>query len=194
VSEAYELVRRWNAKDCYILHYSGEKDSEDAKNQWHRGPDKPLSPDELQTAINDHLRVMGQEGKFSIKVAREGQVWRPSESAADEGPIGKTIEIEALEKYVILIEKLSDSKVTFSLEDSVNRLALEFINPRREGDALHTSAVKSMMMKGPELHLAVSGATVKVEIAKGKKPLFAGDIPVSERDAKRLTRYLHENF
>ena len=194
VSEAYDLVRRWNAKDCYVLHYSGEKDREDAKNQWHRGPDKPLSPDELQAAINDHLRVMGQEGKFSIKVAREGQVWRPSEGAVDEGPIGKTIEIEALEKYVIFIEKLSDAKMSFSLEDSINRLTLDFINPRRDGDSLHTGAVKSMMMKGPELHLSVSGTTVKVEIAKGKKPVLAGDIPVSERDAKRLTRYLHENF
>lgn len=194
VTEAYDLVRRWNAKDVYIIHYSGEKDREDARNQWHRGPDKPLSPDELQTAINDHLRVMGQEGKFRIKVAREGTVWRPSEGAVDEGPVGKRIEVEALEKYVIAIEKLPDGKVSFSVEDSINRLTLEFINPWRDGDSLHTGAIKSMMIKGPELHLAVSGTTVKVEIAKGKKHVFAADMPVSERDAKRLARYLGENF
>ena len=171
VGEAYDLVRRWNAKDTYILHYSGEKYREDAKNQWHRGPDKPLSPDELQTAINDHLRVIGQEGKFSIKVAREGQIWRPSEGAVDEGSIGKSIEIEALEKYVIVAEKLPDGKLLFSLEDSINRLSLDFINPRREGDSLHTGAIKSMMMKGPELHLAVSGTTVKVDIERQETPL-----------------------
>ncbi len=32
VSDANNIVRRWNAKLCYIVHYSGEKDREDAKN------------------------------------------------------------------------------------------------------------------------------------------------------------------
>ncbi|MDQ3853299.1 MAG: MBL fold metallo-hydrolase, partial [Thermoproteota archaeon] len=45
VSEAYNIVRRWKAKMCYIVHYSGEKDREDAKNQWHRGPEGHLSAD-----------------------------------------------------------------------------------------------------------------------------------------------------
>lgn len=31
VTEAYNIVRRWNAKECYILHYSGLKDFEEAK-------------------------------------------------------------------------------------------------------------------------------------------------------------------
>ena len=194
VTEAYDLVRRWNAKDTCIVHYSGEKDREDARNQWHRGPDKPLPPDELQKAIDGHLRVMGQEGKFRITVAREGMVWRPAEGSIDEGPIGKRIEVEALEKYVFALEKLPDGKLSFSVEDSINRLTQEFVDPRREGDSLHTGAIKSMMMKGPELHLAVSGTTVKVEIIKGKRPMFAADMPVSERDAKRLARYISENF
>ena len=55
ISEAYNIVRRWNAKWCYVVHYSGEKDKEDAKNQWHRGPQGPLSPEDLQKAIDDHM-------------------------------------------------------------------------------------------------------------------------------------------
>jgi hypothetical protein len=77
VSEAYNLVRVWNAKLCYILHYSGEKDREAAKNQWHRGPAGPMSPDELQRAIDGHLKVSGGEGKYVIKVANEGMTWSP---------------------------------------------------------------------------------------------------------------------
>ena len=77
ISEAYNIVRRWNAKLCYVVHYSGEKDKEDAKNQWHRGPQGPLSQEDLQKAIDDHMRVSGREGKFVIKVAKEGMRWSP---------------------------------------------------------------------------------------------------------------------
>ncbi len=196
VSDAYDIVRRWNAKDCYVLHYSGEKDREDKRNQWHRGPVGPLAPDELQKVINDHLRVTGQEGKFAITVGRQGTVWTPAAKVEEEGPVGKKIEIEALEKYVFSLEKLPDGKVALSIEDSVNRLTSEFINPRRgdDGKSLNTDAIKSMMMKGPELHLSVSGSSVRLDVMKGKKPMFAKDVPVSEQDARKLVRYLQENF
>lgn len=204
VTQAYHFIKAWNAKDCYVLHYSGEKDKEDAKNQWHRGPAGPLSPEELQKAIDDYLRMAGQEGKVSIKVARQGMVWRPSaaiaaESAAqdDRSPVGSKIEIEALEKYVFGMEKMPGNKLMFVLEDSISRQENEFVNPKRrnsDGNSLHADAIKSMMMKGPELDLAISGTTVKVGIVKGKKPMFAGDIRVDERDAKKLSRYIRENF
>lgn len=204
VTQAYHLIKTWNAKDCYILHYSGEMDREDAKNQWHRGPDGPLSPDDLQKAMDDYLRMSGLKEKVSIKVARQGMVWRPSAVAAgaaaedsDKGPIGKKIEIEALEKYVFGIEKMPDNTLVFMLEDSVNRQENEFVNPKRmsgDGNSLHADGKKNMMMRGPELDLVVSGTTVKASIAKGKKAVFADDIRVSERDAKKLTRYILENF
>ncbi len=198
VSEAYSIVRRWNAKLCYILHYSGEKDREDAKNQWHRGPEGPLSLDELQNAIDEHLRVSGQEGKFVIKVAREGTTWIPQDvkisAEEDHGPIGPKIEVEALEKYVISIEKTQEGKVAVAIEDAINRMTAEFLNPKLKENSLYGEAIKSMMMKGPELQLVIIGNSVKVDITKGKKPVFAGSIPVSERDSKKLVRYLHENF
>ncbi|MGI0016151.1 MAG: hypothetical protein ACREBU_22245, partial [Nitrososphaera sp.] len=198
VSEAYSIVRRWNAKSCYILHYSGEKDREDAKNQWHRGPARPLSLDELQNAVDEHLRISGQEGKFVIKVAREGTTWTPQEikiaAEEDDAPIGPKIEFEALEKYIISIEKTQEGKVAVAIEDAINRMTAEFLNPKVGENSLHGDAIKNMMMKGPELQLVVSGNSVKVDITKGKKPVFAGNIPVSERDSKKLVRYLHENF
>ncbi len=195
VSEAYNIVRRWNAKLCYVLHYSGEKDREDAKNQWHRGPARPLSPDELQKAIDDHLLVSGAEGKYVIKVAREGMTWSPAEETVEEeGPTGKRIEVDALDRHTFAIEKMDDGKVALTIEDSINRLTAEFVNPKSGENSLHGDAIKNMMMKGPELELTVSGNTVRIDITKGKKTLFAGDMQVSERDSKRIIRYLHENF
>ena len=195
VSQAYDLARRWNAKDCYILHYSGEKDREDKQNQWHRGPTGPLSPDDLQKAIDEHVRISGQEGKFRIRVAKQGMMWSPAETVEEGGPIGNKIEVEGMEKYVFEMEKVGDGKLVFSVEDSINRLTSEFVNPKKAGEgSLHADPIKGMMMKGPELNLTVSGTTVDVDIVKGKKPVFAAKIPVSERDAKRLAGYIHENF
>ena len=195
VSEAYNIVRRWKAKLCYIVHYSGEKDREDAKNQWHRGPAGPLSADELQKTIDGHLQVSGREGKFVIKVAKEGMTWSPQAAVEEEeGPIGPRIEVDALDQHIFSIEKMQDGKVAVTIEDSINRQTSEFINPKFDGSSLHGDGTKSMMMKGPDLNLAVSGNTVSINIIKGKKALFAGDLPVNEKDSKRIIRYLKENF
>lgn len=194
VSEAYALVRRWNAKLCYIVHYSGEKDREDAKNQWHRGPAGPLPPEELQKAIDEHLLVSGGEGKHVIKVAREEMTWTPTEeSAADEGPVGPRIEIDALDQHTFAIEKTGD-KVAVTIQDSIHSMTSEFLNPKVSENSLRGEAIKSMMMKGPELNLVVSGNNVRIDITKGKKAMFARDMQVDEKDAKRIIRYLHENF
>jgi phosphoribosyl 1,2-cyclic phosphodiesterase len=72
VSEAFELVRRWYAKECYIVHYRGLLDFEEATNQWFRGPVKAMTTDELQKVIDSHLQIIGGEGKFRMTVAREG--------------------------------------------------------------------------------------------------------------------------
>ncbi|HXG07581.1 MAG TPA: MBL fold metallo-hydrolase [Nitrososphaera sp.] len=196
VSQAYDIVRRWNAKLCYILHYSGEKDREDAKNQWHRGPTGPLSPDELQKAVDDHLRVTGGQGKYVIKVAKEGMTWSPAgeDRAEDNGPIGPRIEVDALDRHILVIEKSTNGMVIVTIEDSIHTMTSEFADPKVSENSLRGEAVRSMMMKGPELNLMVSGNNVRIDITKGKKSMFAGDIPVDERDAKRIIRYLHENF
>jgi hypothetical protein len=189
-------VRSWKAKLCYVLHYSGEKDREDAKNQWHRGPQGPLAPDKLQKAIDDHMRISGREGKFVIKVAKEGMTWSPKDMVEEEeeGPMGPRIEVDALDKHMFSIEKMQDGKVTLSIEDSINSLTTEFVNAKFSGISLHGDAIKSMMMKGPELDLSISENTVRINIMKGKKPVFAEEIKVSEKDSKKIFRYLQENF
>jgi hypothetical protein len=63
ISDAFELVRIWNAKECFIVHYRGLRDFEDAKNQWFRGPTKAMNSEELQKTIDENLRITGKEGK-----------------------------------------------------------------------------------------------------------------------------------
>jgi hypothetical protein len=111
-----------------------------------------------------------------------------------EGPIGARIEVDALDQHIFSIEKMQDGKVAVTIEDSVNRLTTEFVNPKFEGNSLHGEGLKSMLMKGPELNLSVSENIVTINITKGKKATFAKDLQVSEKDSKRILRYLQENF
>jgi hypothetical protein len=184
----------------YVLHYSGEEDKENAKNQWHRGPAGPLSSEELQKVIDDYLRIAGQDGRYTIKVAYDGMVWKQSphlnkDQEIENGRIGPKIEIEGLEKYFFSLEKMADGKLVFIVEDNINRLTSEFNNPKLTSESsLHADPVKGMMSKGPGLEMVVSDNHVRIDITKGKKPMFANDIPVSERDSKKLRRYLVENY
>ena len=194
ISEGYNIVRRWNAKNCYILHYSGEKDREDARNQWHRGPTGPLSPDALQAVIDERLRVSGGEGKFTITVAKEGMTWSPPAVQEDQGAIGRRIEVDALNRHSFAIEKTDTGKVIVSIEDSISQLMNEFVDPSSDGKSLHAKAIKSMLLKGPDLELTVSDGSVRINITKGKKAMFSDNLGVSEKDSKRLKKYLDENF
>ena len=86
MSDAFELVRRWNAKECYIVHYRRLTDFEDAKNQWFRGPTKAMNSKELQKTINENLRITGKDGKYKIIVAKEGMLWT-AKSGDDKGDV-----------------------------------------------------------------------------------------------------------
>lgn len=210
VSEAYNVVRRWNAKDCYILHYSGQQDTEDAKNQWFRGPTRPLSQEELQRMIDEHLRATGDSGRFSVKVAHEGMIWTPQTAAdidEDSGDkaitTGDRIEIEGLEKYMLTIEKKEGgNKLIVTVEDSINRLSSEFSDAHvsRKNDEINLEAkpLKSFMMKGPELRMSLfsrgDDSLVTVYIAKGKKVIFSDEIRLTSNALKKLSRYITENF
>lgn len=200
ITEAYNIIRRWNARNCLIVHYSGQNDIEDARNQWFRGPTKPLSPDELQKTIDHHLRVLGDDGKFDVTVARQGMIWKPSQETEDEIAVDdQKIEIQALEKYVMSIEKL-DNKLNFMIEDNIHRLSSEFADAHRgTGDnILEAEPLRSLMMKGPELKISLTPrdqeSLIRVDVIKGKKPLFADNLRVSNKDAQRLIRYIEKNF
>jgi hypothetical protein len=206
VTEAYDIVRRWNAKECYIVHYSGLKDFEEATNQWFRGPVKPMTTDELQSVIDSHLRITGANGKFRIVVAKEGMVWtadeRPYQLADENISIGKMIEIESIQKYVLKIEKEDkDDKLKLMIEDRVNRLSLEFVRPRRDKvrDILYAEPVRGMMAKGPQLKMEIipqsqDTSLIRLNVSRGKKNVFKDDVLINNLDDKRLKRYLNENL
>jgi phosphoribosyl 1,2-cyclic phosphodiesterase len=208
VTEAYNIVRRWNAKECYILHYSGLKDFEEAKNQWFRGPVKALSLDELQRTIDSHLRLTGAEGKFRITVAKEGMIWTPKEEAIGQGydkmvPIGRVLEIESLDRYVLKIEKDErNDKMMLVIEDRVNRYNLIFDKPYKDRDnegMLHGLGESGTFSKGPELVMELSMdtssvPTLKIDVFKGRKSVFKDDVLINDNDALRFKQYIQENF
>jgi phosphoribosyl 1,2-cyclic phosphodiesterase len=211
VSDAYDLVRRWNAKECYIVHYRGLLDFEEASNQWFRGPVKAMTTDELQNVIDSHLQVTGDNGKFRITVAKEGMVWTGKEEEQlgydEEGAlIGKVLEIESLQKYILKIENVDRGhKLKLMVEDTVNRFNFEFVRPSKDGnsdDILYAQGEKGMMAKGPQLRMEIvpsksqeESSTIRIRVSRGaKKDVFRDDIYVSDNDAQRLRRFIKENF
>ena len=222
VSDAFELVRRWNAKECYIVHYIGLMDFEDAKNQWFRGPTKAMNSEELQKTIDENLRVTGREGKFKITVAKEGMIWTPKsqeeqkvEGQQQEQPrqlssIGNVIEIESLQNYILRFEKGDrNDMLKLMIEDRINRYDLKFTNPHVDSsndDILYAQGEKEMFSKGPELKMEivsssssesldkVEASIVRINVFKGKKNIFKDDILISSKDIQKLRRYIRENI
>jgi phosphoribosyl 1,2-cyclic phosphodiesterase len=219
VSDAFELVRRWNAKECYIVHYRGLMDFEDAKNQWFRGPTKAMNSEELQKTIDENLRVTGREGKFKITVAKEGMMWTPKsqEEQKVEGQeqprqlssIGNVIEIESLQNYILRFEKEDrNDMLKLMIEDRINRFDLKFISAhidRSNDNILYAQGEKEMFSKGPELKMEIvssqsspeeeeASSIIRINVFKGKKSIFKGDIPLSRKDTEELRRYIRENF
>lgn len=55
----------------------------------------------------------------------------------ESAPIGKVLEIESLQKYVLKIENLNrDHKLKLMVEDTVNRFNFEFVRPTKNGKKL----------------------------------------------------------
>ena len=222
ISEAYNIVRRWNAKECYIVHYRGLRDFEDAKNQWFRGPTKAMNSEELQKTIDENLRVTGKEGKYKIIVAKEGMVWT-ARKGEDEGegekqdqqqssqvssPIGMVLEIESLQDYVLTFEKETKdgNMLKLIIEDRINRYDLRFINPQLDksnDNILYAQGEKGMFATGAEVSMEIlpaeslekkENSIVRIHVFKKKKTVFKDDIMISRRDTDRLRRYIRENF
>jgi phosphoribosyl 1,2-cyclic phosphodiesterase len=219
VSDAFEFVRRWNAKECYIVHYRGLRDFEDAKNQWFRGPTKAMNSEELQKTIDENLRIAGKEGKYKIIVAKEGMVWTARKDEAEEkkqnqqssqvsSSIGKTLEIESLQDYVLTFEKeTKDSNMLkLIIEDRINRYDLRFINPQLDksnNDVLYAQGEKGMLATGAEVNMEIlpaeslekeENSIVRIHVFKKKKTIFKDDILISRTATDLLRKYIKENF
>jgi phosphoribosyl 1,2-cyclic phosphodiesterase len=199
VSEAFELIRRWNAKECYIVHYRGLSDFEEASNQWFRGPTKAMTTDELQKVVDSNLKIISSEGRFRMTVAREGVVWDSNASTSpieekmrkklQESSVQNTstlipqfIEIESLQNYIFKIESEPKAdKLKVMIEDAVNRYNLEFDRPRRvegtndsESEVIVAQGVKGMLAKGPDLRIEIAPNSeneyvINARASKGKK-------------------------
>jgi hypothetical protein len=204
VSDAIALIRRWNAKNSYIVHYSGLMDYEDKKNQWFRGPTGPLNSSALQQNIDEQLRIAGDDGKFGVTVAQEGmtQILDVNEKKNRLGspPLENPIMIEGLQKYVFKIEMRSnDNKLFLEIEDRINRYSLEFDDPYmidKNEDIVYGKAVKGMLTRGPELKMEIikkSGAgLVHMEVIKGKKFMFKDDVALSDLDVERISNFIYK--
>jgi phosphoribosyl 1,2-cyclic phosphodiesterase len=220
VSEAFELIRRWNVKECYIVHYRGLLDFEEASNQWFRGPTKAMTTDELQKVIDSNLKIISSEGRFRMTVAREGMIWDSNTSEEkireqiQESPDQNTaltpqfIEIESLQNYVFRIESEPKAdKLKVMIEDAVNRYNLEFDIPRRvestndsEIEVIVAQGVKGMLAKGPDLRIEIAPKSeneyvINARASKGKKKnVFNDEILISNIDAEKLKKYVKDNF
>jgi phosphoribosyl 1,2-cyclic phosphodiesterase len=212
VSEAYLLVRRWNVKESYLVHYSGLSDFEESKNQWFRGPVKAMAAAELQKVIDSHLMISGDEGKFRIIVGKEGIIWTPKEVSYDDEkkPIGNIIEVEGLQKYTLKIEKDNkQNKLRVIIEDRINRYTMQFDRPHRDKAnqfIIRGEGEQSAFSRGPVLKMelvhseskdnpaALNIWAHKGKILKGEKDVFRDDVLISDLDANRLKKYFQENF
>ncbi len=210
VTDAYLLVRRWNAKECYLVHYRGLTDFQESKNQWFRGPTKAMTTTELQKTVDSHLAVSGDSGRFKITVAKEGMIWAAKETpkySDDENmPIGNVIVIDGLNQYVCKIEKLNkENKLKVEIEDRINRYTLQFDRPRRDknnNQLIHGAPETAMLSRGPELRMELvtppaqlkENAILKISAFKGKKYVFQDDILINDIDARKLNKYFQENF
>jgi phosphoribosyl 1,2-cyclic phosphodiesterase len=208
VSDAYQLVRRWNAKECYLVHYRGLTDFQERRNQWFKGPTKPMTSAELQKNIDSHLGISGDNGRFRITVGKEGIIWaakKNPEYVYDENtPIGNVIQIEGLDQYVCKIEKLNkENKLRLEIEDRINRYTLQFDRPKRDKNndqIIHAAAEIGMLAKGPELRMELvteqgkENAVLKISAFKGKKYVFHDDVLINGVDSQKLKKYFEENF
>ena len=222
VSEAFELIRRWNAKECYIVHYRGLLDFEEASNQWFRGPTKAMTTDELQKVIDSNLKIVGSAGKFRITVAKEGMIWDSNDNnnrlqsmeeqdneKLQDSSTSPFIEIESLQNYIFRIEnEPKTDKLKLMIEDAVNRYNLEFDRPRRventqadsEREVIVAQGVKGMLAKGPDLRIEIAPRSeneyvINARASKGKKKnVFNDEILISTTDADKLKKYIKDNF
>ncbi len=209
ITEAFDFIRRWNAKQCYLVHYSGLLDKEDIKNQWFRGPVKTMSSIELQNTIDNQLKLSGGNGKYRMTVAHEGMIWqswtdeRERSEPGRYASTGESIEIESLRNFILKVQNLeADNKLNLEIEDSINRYSLEFASPHMDesnNSILYGDPVKGLFAKGPQLRLEIitessDSSIIYVEILRGKKYVFNDRISIRESDAIRLRDFIKQNF
>lgn len=205
VSDAYGLIKDWNAKECYIVHYRGLLDTKEARNQWFRGPTNPMTTGELQQVIDANLKIISSDGSFKMKVADEGMLWKPIENDTEKEAISNSIELEGLDSYILSIENDYENQVIkLIIEDKINRYDLRFMRPHLDfnnKNILYADGEKGMLAKGPELSLEIMPGNqqqalwfLDIDIFRGRKKVFKDMISLSDLDGNRLQNFLMDKF
>ncbi len=168
-------------------------------------------PKPIQNTINEQLKLTGNDGKFNITVAQQGQIWTVDHNRKGEGvleanlPMGKYLEIESLKNYILQFEKVEkENKLYLTIEDRINRYSLEFVNPhldKNNQDILYGEPMRGMLAKGPELKMKIipgsdypNNSQIHVDIVRGKKQMFEDNLLINPIDTNRLKRFARENF
>jgi hypothetical protein len=172
----------------------------------------------FKKTIDENLRITGKEGKYKIIVAKEGMVWTARKDEAEgekqnqqssqvSSSVGKILEIESLQDYVLTFEKeTKDGKMLkLIIEDRINRYDLRFINPQldKSNDILYAQGEKGMLATGAEVNMEIlpaeslekeDNSIVRIHVFKKKKTLFEDDILISRTATDLLRKYIKENF
>jgi hypothetical protein len=149
--------------------------------------------------IDSHLQVTGDNGKFRITVAKEGMVWTGKQEEEEKlgyddddddqsALIGKVLEIESLQKYILKIENVDrEHKLKLMVEDTINRFNFEFVRPSKDensDDILYAQGEKGMMAKGPQLRMEIvtsksqeeESSTIRIRVFRGAKKMYSKTI------------------
>lgn len=146
-----------------------------------------------------------------VWTARKGEYEgekQTQQSSQVSSPIGKMLEIESLQDYVLTFEKeIKDGNILkLIIEDRIDRYDLRFINPQLDksnNDILYAQGEKGMLATGAEVNMEIlpaeylekeENSIVRIHVFKKKKTIFKDDILISRRDTDRLRRYIKENF
>ena len=205
VSDAFRLIKDWNAKECYVVHYRGLQDTKEAQNQWFRGPTNPMTAEELQRVIDANLKIISSDDSFKMKVADEGMLWKPRKNDTEE-VLSNSIELEGLDNFILRIDNdYENNMIKLIIEDRIKRYDLRFMRPHLDfsnNNILYAEGEKGMLAKGPELRMEIipgdhqqqSAWFLDIDIFRGRKKVFKDIISLSDLDGNKLQNFLNDKY
>lgn len=206
VSDAFRLIKDWNAKECYLVHYRGLQDTKEAQNQWFRGPTNPMMAEELQRVIDANLKIISSDDSFKMKVADEGMLWKPRVNDTEEEVLSNSIELEGLDNFTLRIDNDYEiNMIKLIIEDRIKRYDLRFMGPHLDfnnNNILYAEGEKGMLAKGPELRMEIIPGDhqqqrawfLDIDIFRGRKKVFKDMISLSDLDRIKLQNFLNDKY
>jgi hypothetical protein len=133
---------------------------------------------------------------------------KQDQQSSQVSSIGKILEIELLQDYVLTFEKETKdgNMLKLIIGDRINRYDLRFIDPqldKNNNNILYAQGEKGMFAAGLQLNVEIllseslgkgENSIIRINVSKKKKTIFKDDILIGRRDTDRLRGYLRENF